>query len=130
MIRLLFISILFVGSYQLSEAQIIVKEPSTVTQMLNRYTEINKRTTRIRGYRILIYSTRDRGRMERTLRDFQYQYPNVGVDWVHDRPDYKVRAGAFESRLDAQRLLHIIRQDYPSASIMTDNKMNPGELIF
>ena len=68
--------------------------------------------------------------MERTLSNFKYRYPNIGVDWVHDRPDYKVRAGAFESKLDAQRLLHVIRQDYPNASIMTDNKMNPGELIF
>ncbi|MEM0993204.1 MAG: SPOR domain-containing protein [Bacteroidota bacterium] len=130
MIRFFLLFFLLASGYQMSHAQIIVREPATVSQMLNRYTEINKRTTRIKGYRILIYSTRDRGRMERTLRDFQYQYPNVGVDWVHDRPDYKVRAGAFESKSDARRLLYIIRQDYPNASIMTDTKMNPGELIF
>lgn len=130
MIRIIFSLFLFLGSYSIAQSQIIVNEPATVHQMLERYTEINKKTTRVRGYRILIYSTRDRGRMERVVRDFKYSYPNINVDWVQDRPDYKVRAGAFETKLDAQRLLHIIRRDYPDALVMTDTNMNPAELLF
>ncbi|MEM1324872.1 MAG: SPOR domain-containing protein [Bacteroidota bacterium] len=131
MIRLftIIITFLFVVAQQ-ATAQVTINEPNTVTEMLERYTELNEQDTRVRGYRILIYSTRDRNRMERILRNFQYAYPNIGADWKHDRPDYKIRAGAFETKLDAQRLLNVIRQDYPDASIMTDYNMRSEELIY
>jgi hypothetical protein len=112
------------------KAQVTINEPPMVTQMLERYIELNKQDTRVRGYRILIYSSRDRNRMERTLRDFQYAYPNITVDWKHDQPDYKIRAGAFETKLEAQRLLNVVRQDYPDASIMTDYNMRSEELVY
>lgn len=128
-IKFLLLNFLLFGAVYISSAQVIINEPATVGLMLNRYTELNERTTRIRGYRILIHSTRDRNQMEKVLRDFQFSYPNINVDWKHDRPDYKIRAGAFESKLEAQRLLNVIRRDYPEALVMTDYNMNPRELV-
>ncbi len=127
-----FILILFFVFYcsKIIFAQVTINEPPIVTQMLERYVETNKNVTSVSGWRIQIFSTRDRVEMEKVRREFQFIYPNISVDWIHDRPQYVLRAGAFERKLDAYRLLNIIRQDYPSALISLDNNMNPAELIF
>lgn len=128
-IKFFLLNFFLCATVYISSAQVTINEPATVSLMLDRYTELNERTTRTRGYRILIYSTRDRNQMEKVLRNFQFAYPNINVDWKHDRPDYKIRAGAFETKLEAQRLLNVIRRDYPEALVMTDYNMNPRELV-
>ncbi|MEL6943978.1 MAG: SPOR domain-containing protein, partial [Bacteroidota bacterium] len=117
-------------TFNVINAQVVVNEPATISEMLDRYTQINKRSSKVTGWRILIHATRNRVEMENVLRKFQYNYPNINATWVHDKPYYKVRAGAFESKLEAQRLLHVIRRDYPNASVARDTNMNMGELIF
>ena len=130
MIRVILITVLFTLMFGVAKAQVVVNEPATISEMLDRYVQLNKRSTKVTGWRILIHATRDRVEMENVLRKFQYNYPNINATWVHDRPYYKVRAGAFESKLDAQRLLYVIRRDYPNASVTRDTNMNMGELIF
>ena len=130
MIRVILITVLFTLMFGVAKAQVVVNEPATISEMLDRYVQLNKRSTKVTGWRILIHATRDRVEMENVLRKFQYNYPNINATWVHDRPYYKVRAGAFESKLDAQRLLYVIRRDYPNASPIRDTNMNMGELIF
>ncbi|MEM6698726.1 MAG: SPOR domain-containing protein [Bacteroidota bacterium] len=130
MIRVVFTTLLFTFALSVAKAQVIVNEPATISDMLDRYVQLNKRSSKVTGWRILIHATRNRVEMENVLRKFQFNYPNINATWVHDRPYYKVRAGAFESKLEAQRLLHVIRRDYPDASTIRDTNMNMGELIF
>ncbi|MEN0046473.1 MAG: SPOR domain-containing protein [Bacteroidota bacterium] len=130
MIRVVFTTLLFTFALSVAKAQVVVNEPATISDMLDRYVQLNKRSSKVTGWRILIHATRNRVEMENVLRKFQFNYPNINATWVHDRPYYKVRAGAFESKLEAQRLLHVIRRDYPDASTIRDTNMNMGELIF
>lgn len=111
-------------------AQVSVNESSEIINMMERFVAANKSIKKVSGYRIQIFATRDRLQLEKTQREFQYTYPNISVDWVHDRPNYILRAGAFESKLDAYRLWNIIRKDYNGALISFDNGINPIDLIF
>ena len=113
-----------------TQAQILVDEAGAIPQMMQRYTEINKAITRMEGWRIQITATTDRAKMTDEQRRFQYRYPNISIDWTHERPYYKVRAGAFASRLEALRLLSVVRRDYPSAYPVKDKNIRPAELIF
>ncbi|MEM1003668.1 MAG: SPOR domain-containing protein [Bacteroidota bacterium] len=130
MIRVILITLFITLMFGITKAQVVVNEPATISEMLDRYVQLNKRSNKVTGWRILIHATRNRVEMENVLRKFQYNYPNINATWVHDRPYYKVRAGAFESKLEAQRLLYVIRRDYPDASTIRDTNMNMGELIF
>lgn len=114
----------------ISFAQVQIAEPTEVSNMLLRYSEINKSITKISGWRVLILGTQDRVLVEETKQRFLFRYPNIPADWIHDKPFYNLRAGAFESKLDAQRLLNIIRQEYPNATLTRDNNVKPIELIF
>ena len=103
-------------------------EPN-VANLMKRFVEINKSTTAIKGWRVQILATTDRQRMEDALRQFETLYPNIPADWVHSKPYYKVRAGAFTSKQDAMPTLYILKQDYPAAYPVQDNEIKPEELL-
>ncbi len=112
-----------------AQGSINMKEDPVVKQMMDRYVQDNKARKTVDGWRVQIMATPDRQNLDRTLQSFQYRYPNLSADWVHHNPYYKIRVGAFATRLEAMRLLHILRPDYPGAYLVSDNQMKPAELL-
>lgn len=127
-INILAILLLLIGFY--SKAQISVKEPPIVTEMVNNFVTNNQTITNLKGYRIQIFETRNRLEMKNLERRFQYDFPNIATSFIHDRPYYKLRVGAFETKLEGQRLLNIIREDYSSAYLVIDYKIKPEEFVY
>ncbi len=112
-------------------AQGSVKEnvEQSIVTLMSRFTELNKSTPYVKGWRIQILATTDRQRMEDALRQFGSLYPNIPSDWVHTKPYYKVRAGAFTTKRDALRVLYILKRDYPTAYPVQDDQIKPEELL-
>ena len=97
--------------------------------MMDRFTEINKSKTFIEGWRIQLLATSDRQRVESAKLKFQSLYPNIFADWKHSAPYYKLRAGAYASKLEAIRMLYVLKRDYPTAYPAKDNSIRPAELV-
>ncbi len=129
MSRLLLIACFFAITFGVHAQNIQIKEDPLVTMMVNRFVEINKSKSNIDGWRIQILATTDRQRLESVRQTFQYRYPNIPIDWIHNKPYYKLRAGAFSSKLEALRLKYILEQDYPGTYPVRDKKIRPEELI-
>jgi len=108
---------------------IVIHEETVITQIMDKYEEINTAETFIDGWRIQLLATTDRQRMEAERRNFRYRYPSVSVNWVHSSPYYKLRAGAFISKLEALRLKYILSQDYSGIYLVKDDKINKAELL-
>ncbi|MEN0002739.1 MAG: SPOR domain-containing protein [Bacteroidota bacterium] len=106
----------------------ITEEPA-ITRMMEAFVNQNNEQQSLSGYRIQILATPDRQRVESVKQGFRYRYPNIPVDWVHSKPYYKLRAGAFSTRLEALRLLHILKRDYPRAYLAADRAIRAEELI-
>ena len=107
--------------------QIVEEEP--IVTMMERFVEINHSLAGVEGWRIQLLATTDRQKLENARISFQYRYPNVNVDWVHSKPYYKLRAGAFSTKLEALHLKHILEKDYTGIYLVKDNAINPKELI-
>ena len=122
---LLTITFPFIGQSQ----SIVVHEETIVTQIMDKYEEINTERTFVDGWRIQLLATADRQKMETERRNFQYRYPSVTVNWVHSSPYYKLRAGAFTSKLEALRLKYILSQDYSGIYLVKDEKIKKEELL-
>lgn len=105
------------------------KADPVISDMLDRFEEINKSKTTVGGWRLQIMATNDRQKLESARQAFQYRYPNVPVDWVHNRPWYQLRAGAFATKLEALRLKYILSQDYTGTYPVKDDNIRPQELI-
>jgi hypothetical protein len=120
---------LFLGSLTLQAQNVLIEEDAPIGSMMERYAELNKARARVTGWRVQIMATPDRQRLESVKQSFQYRYPSIPVDWVHSSPYYKLRAGAFASKLDALRLKYILEQDYPGIYLVKDDRIAPRELI-
>ncbi len=107
-----------------------IKEDPMIESMTQRFVEINKSTSTVSGWRIQLLASTDRRNIENAKQKFQAYYPNTFVDWVHEKPYYKVRAGAFLTKLDALRMLYIIKQDFPGAFLAQDKSIRPEEFVY
>lgn len=126
----LFYLILLIGLSvgQVDAQNIQINEEPGVAQLMNSFIAINKSKINVDGWRIQLLATTDRNRMENAKQNFQYQYPNIAVSWVHEKPYYKLRAGAFSSKLEATRMLYVLKREYPGAYPARDRNIRPGEL--
>lgn len=113
-----------------AQGKATVNVPFAVNQMVERYIEIQKTTPTVTGWRIQLLATTDRQEMESTLYRFQVLYPFIKVDWEHVQPYYKVKAGAFQTKLDAYRILYLIKRDYPGAYPAIDTSIRPAEFLY
>lgn len=113
----------------MAQGQVNEKVDPNVAALMKRFVETNKSTKTINGWRIQILATTDRQRMEDALRQFGSLYPNIPADWVHNKPYYKLRAGAYASKRDAIATLYVLKNDYPTAYPIQDSEIKPEELI-
>lgn len=127
----LFLFLLLSFAFTNAQAQGSVTETlePQVERLMQRFVNNNRSQETVDGWRIQILATTDRQRMEQALRKFENLYPSVPADWVHAKPYYKVRAGAFATKSDALRTLYILKQDYPAAYTVQDDKIRPEELL-
>jgi hypothetical protein len=105
----------------------IVEEPM-IQQMMARFKELNKAEKNISGWRIQLTATTDRKQMEEVLRSFENKYPDTPLNWVHAKPYYQLRVGAFATRMESLKLLSKVKTDFPSAFPAQDNTIRTAEL--
>lgn len=128
--KLLFIFCLTLIYSNTSFAQNInVSEDYAVSQMLQRHIQSNKSQTIVAGWRVQLFSTSDRNKVEEAKETFMRDYPGISVDWTHSKPYYRLRAGAFATKLEAKRLLYRMKKDYPSAFLAKDNNISYREIV-
>ncbi len=120
---------LMIAVSTLSAQNIRVQEEYDISRMMTRFTEINRQATGVPGWRIQLVATTDRRKMERDRELFLSKYPNIPIDWEHAKPYYRLRAGAFKTKLEAIRVLHILKRDYPSAFPAKVSNILPKEFV-
>ena len=107
---------------------VIVNETPAITQLVEKHIELNRAKSTIDGWRIQLFATTDRSKLEGARGTFINRYPNIPVDWVHASPWYRLRAGAFATKLDATRALNSLKIYYPDAYLAKD-KIKTSELL-
>jgi len=121
---------LFLGMLgSLSAQSVQVKMDPIIADMLSQYTADNKSQGTVSGWRVQILATTNRQRLESVQQSFRYHYPNVPVDWMHDRPYYKLQAGAFRTKRDALRLKYILSREYEGLYLVRDDAIAKTELL-
>ena len=119
----------FFISFQMM-AQVSVSEDAAVRQLFDRYVSNNKSSEVVTGYRIQLIATTDRIKMEDEMERFVETYPHFSVDWIHSKPYYKLRVGAYATKLESFPDLYRIKKDFPGAYLAKDNAINVKELAY
>lgn len=123
---LLFALLWNLGTAQAQEIQ--VNEAPAVTQLCRNWVNNNRATPRVEGWRAQILSTTDRQQADEARNRFRLAYPEVPADWVHEKPYYKLRAGAFRSRLEAVAFISQLI-DFPGAYPAKDAGIHPRDFL-
>jgi hypothetical protein len=91
--------------------------------LVSKHIQINQNRKSMEGYRIQIFfdsGNNSKTKAQSIYEGFKAKYPDVRAYLSFKSPNYKVRVGDFRTRLDAQRFLNDIIDEYPNAWIIAD----------
>lgn len=103
-----------------AQSNIVVRPNKDVNELLNAFVKINTEQRMVEGWRVQILATTDRQRLESVLSNFKLNYPSIPVDWVHSTPYYKLRAGAFQTKQEAERLKYSLGEQFDGVYLVKD----------
>jgi len=130
MSRLFFFVILLTCSTSFLAAQsaVSIKAEAKIEALMELFQTVNENETKVEGWRVQILATPDRRRLETVESAFKANYPSVPVDWVHTKPYYKLRAGAFRTKQEAERLKYTLGRQFEGVYLVKDD-VRESELI-
>lgn len=88
--------------------------------ILDTMAQRNKAAKYIAGYRIQLYTGTKRNELE-AAKLFVYQrFSDLNTYIAYNHPTYRLRVGDFATRLDVERYFNKLKDEYPTATIITD----------
>ena len=130
MLRFLFpiIGLLLTGPVAFGQSSVQVDAAPEIVQLMELYQTENEEVTKVPGWRVQILATTDRARLELVESQFKVNYPSITVDWVHTKPYYKLRAGAFQTKQEAERLKYTLSRQFEGVYLVKDD-ISENQLI-
>ena len=105
-----------------------MNEDPKISQMLKSWTNSNRSTPHINGWRVQVMASTDRFQVESGRAKFRSEYPEVAAEWVLEKPYYKLRVGAFRSKLEALAFISEL-QGWPGAYPTMDAAIHPRDFL-
>ncbi len=113
----------FVATVQIEAQSIVTHEDPGVTSLMEKYKAQNAAKTFVKGFRIQVASTTDRARILHEAGSFSFHFPEMKADWINEAPYYKLKSGAFETKLECTYVLKKIQAHFPGAYMIVDNRI-------
>ena len=104
----------------INEAQVQINESSDISRVMDAYKMKSQERDFIDGWRIQIINTDDRRQMESARSLFGARYPYLKMTWEHVQPYYKVKVGAYKTKLELESFLRELKTDFPRAIPVRD----------
>lgn len=112
-----------------AQSSVQVNTSPAITQLETRFISINRAQPTVPGWRLQLITTPDRNELERVRMRFISLYPNFTADWVHNKPYYQLRVGAFTNKIDALRMKHLLENDFDGIYLVRDEAINRLDLL-
>jgi len=108
--------------------QVVVRQSPAVRAALNKQVVANA-DKMISGFRVRLFFASNRQAREESasvIRRFSEMYPHVQAYRTYASPNFKVTAGNFRTRLEAEAFLRRIKGDFPDAFIVRERFKYPS----
>ncbi|MFY8021963.1 MAG: SPOR domain-containing protein [Bacteroidia bacterium] len=102
------------------KSSVIIQRDPQLDSLIQKNIEVNKTQNSMDGFRIQLFSGVERNNANALKTKFLKQYPNVPVYLVYQQPYFKLRAGDFRNKLEAQWLYNQLLKDYGEVLIVPD----------
>ena len=107
------------------DSTIILTRDERLDQLITRQKDNNTLKQTIPGYRIQIYFGGARQKAAEVKLDFGGKHPEMPSYLTYSAPNFKVRVGDFQTRMEAQKFLKNIEGQYSTAFIIPDEVKLP-----
>ena len=116
------------------EGHVVIVQDPAIDTLLQKHIEMNEKLLlntdnfAIDGYRIQIFEesgNKSSTRAREVMAEFSVKYPDIPVYLSWQAPNFKVRVGDFESRMEAEGFLNKIKRSYPIAWVIRDKIKYP-----
>jgi len=116
------------------EGSVVIIQDPAVDTLLQKHLEMNETLLlntdnfAIDGFRIQIFEesgNKSSTRAREVMAEFSTKYPDIPVYLSWQAPNFKVRVGDFESRMEAEGFLNKIKRSYPIAWVIRDKIKYP-----
>lgn len=111
------ILVIFSGNSLAQSATLTVNEDPRINQLLALKKDLEKENKLSDGYTIQLYYG-ELDKANQTLRKYRGSYPNWPASIEYETPNYKVWAGNFSSRIEAERAMLEIQKAFSAAFIL------------
>lgn len=120
-VSLLLLTALFSINSVAQSNKVTVSQDPKFEQLLNEKRKINVSMSAAEGYKIQIYNG-DSENSRRELAKFKSDFNYLDATIIFNTPYYKVQAGNFKTKIDAERHLLEIQRKYPNSIIIKPSK--------
>jgi SPOR domain len=129
-LRIINVLCAFLLCFGMLEAQTIeLNETIAIKDMMSKWAANNRTTTVVEGWRIQVASSTDRFEVQEAKERFLAAYPQFACDWYHEKPYYKLKAGAFKHSWEARKALNQMRSTFAVAYPVFDKKIKPADFM-
>ena len=108
----------------------VIKDPRIDTFAARRL-ELNKAggidLASVTGYRVQLFTGPNRREAYDVQAKFQEQFPDIRTYIIYSEPNFKVRAGDFRTRLEAEKMEEELKKWFTGMFIISE-KINPPKL--
>jgi hypothetical protein len=100
-----------------------INQDNNFDQLLAEKRKINSSITVNNRYKIQLFSGSNES-AKKELVQFKKENRNIDATLVFSTPSYKLLAGNYKTRIDAERNLNLLIKKYPNAILIKPNKQN------
>ena len=97
-----------------------VSSSPKLNQAVAKLKEMNTGKQTMPGYRIQVYFGSQRSKANELRAKFNSRFPDINAVVSYQQPNFKVRAGDFRTRMEAQSKLEIVEKEFTGAFVVPD----------
>jgi hypothetical protein len=127
-----FIALFFITpAFSQTRGKVEVVKDARIDTFAAKRLELNKTggadAANINGYRVQIFTGENRKDAYNAQAKFQEEFPDIRTYIIYNEPNFKVRAGDFRTRLEAEKLEEELKKWFTGMFIISE-KINPPKL--
>lgn len=94
-----------------------INESELLSELIQLKKELSNKSELKEFYRIQLYSG-SRQEAEKSIKEFSKLDLKIDSDIIYETPNFKVWVGFFRTRLEAEKQLNTIKEEFPKALIL------------
>ena len=102
------------------EGDLRVESSARINELIAQKTEYNKEKNSYPGYKIQIYYGSEKQCYE-IQDEFKKLFPKIPTSIVFSTPQWKLQVGNYRTRLEADKSIVSIKEEYPAAIVLATN---------